>query len=92
MEMSNKELVFNTLKAYGCSTSKQIANLIHRDFNVSLTPTQVSGSIRSLVKSGIAASSKDGYGRTHYWLNNNCCWNNEFELSDLLGVWRLKNV
>lgn len=90
MEMSNKELVFNTLKTYGCSTSKQVANLIHRNFNVSLTPSQVSGSIRSLIKTGVAANSKDGYGRSYYWLNDSCCWNNEFVLDALCGTWRLK--
>lgn len=90
MELTNKEAVFNILKTYGCSTSKQIANLVYRDYNISITPTQVSGSIRSLVKCGMAASSKDGYNKTYYWLNNDCFWTDEVKLDDLLGIWRFK--
>lgn len=90
MEITNKEVVFNILKTYGCSTSKQIANLAHRNYSINITPTQVSGSIRSLIKSGIAASSKDGYNKTYYWLNNDCFWTDEIKLDDLLGIWKFK--
>ena len=90
MEITNKEAVFNILKNYGCSTSKQIANLAHRDYNIEITPTQVSGSIRPLVKSGIAASSKDGYNKTYYWLNSSCFWTDKVKLDDLSGIWRFK--
>lgn len=90
MEITNKEAVFNALKTYGCSTSKQIANLIHKDYNINITPTQVAGSIRSLIKSGMAASSKDGYNKTYYWINNDCFWGNDVVLDDLSGIWRFK--
>ncbi len=90
MEITNKEAVFNALKTYGCSTSKQIANLIHKDYNINITPAQVAGSIRTFIKSGMAASSKDGYNNTYYWLNDSCFWGEEVKLDDISGIWRFK--
>ena len=90
METTNKEAVFNILKQYGCSTSKQIANIAHRDYNLCITPAQVSGFIRTLVKTGMAASSKDGYNKTYYWLNDSCFWGEEVKLDDICGLWRFR--
>lgn len=67
--MTNKEVVYKLLKVYGCSTSKELANLAYRKFNIQLTPTQVAGAIRPLVSSGRIGSSKDDKGSTRYWVN-----------------------
>lgn len=67
--MSNKEIVIEILQTYGCSTAKQIANLAHRDYDVALTPAQVSGVIRPLIAKGLAANSKNDKNMTVYWLN-----------------------
>lgn len=90
IEISNKEAIYNILKTYGCSTSKQIANLIHRKFDITLTPTQVAGSMRPMIKAGQIGSSKDSSGSTRYWLNEDCFWGEEIQLDDISGLWRFK--
>lgn len=67
--MTNKEMVTRTLHCYGASTSKQIANLIYRDFGETLTPAQVAGALRPYITAGKASSSNCGAGQTRYWLN-----------------------
>ena len=69
--MSNKELVIEILKTYGCSTSKEISNLAIRKYNIHITPSQVAGVMRPLIAKGIAASSKNSKNITTYWMNNN---------------------
>lgn len=67
--MTNKEAVVDVLSKYGCMTSKEIAVMVMRDYELSVTPAQVAGSLRPLIAQGLAASSKDSYGKTKYWLN-----------------------
>ena len=90
IEISNKEAIYNILKTYGCSTSKQIANLIHRNYGITLTPTQIAGSMRSMIKAGQIGSSKDASGSTRYWLNEECFWGDNVQLDDISGIWRFK--
>lgn len=66
--MTNKRIVGNILKTYGCCSSKQIANLANLRMGVSITPTQAAGAIRPLVSHGYASSSKDDKNVTIYWL------------------------
>lgn len=66
--MENKEMIVEILNKYGCSSSRQIMNLIFRDFNVRLTPAQISGVLRPMITKGTAASSKDAYNTTVYWV------------------------
>lgn len=67
--MSNKEVVIEVLKKYGCSSSRQIAILALRDYDVHMTPAQVSGALRPMIAKGLAANSKDDKNTTIYWLN-----------------------
>ena len=77
--MEVKEAVIRTLGTYGCSTSKQIANLTLRDFNIAVTPAKVSGILRPLIARGLAANSKD----TIYWLNHDYWMGYKEELDKL---------
>ena len=65
--MEKKDLVKEVLNTYGCSTSKEIANLIYRNYGVQITPSQVAGVIRPMVTHGEAASSKNDKNVTVYW-------------------------
>lgn len=65
--MEKKNLVKEVLNTYGCSTSKEIANLIYRNYNVQITPAQVAGIIRPMITHGEAASSKNDKNVTVYW-------------------------
>ena len=65
--MEKKNLVKEVLNTYGCSTSKEIANLIYRNYNVQITPAQVAGVIRPMITHGEAASSKNDKNVTVYW-------------------------
>lgn len=90
-DLTNKEIVYNLLKTYGCSTSKQLANLAHRDFNIQVSATQMAGAMRPLIKTGRIGSSKDERGGTRYWLNSESeLWATDVELNDLSGLWRFK--
>lgn len=66
--MESKKMIVEILNKYGCSSSRQIMNLILRDFNVRLTPAQISGVLRPMITKGAAASSKDAYNTTVYWV------------------------
>ena len=68
--MSNKELVVNVLSTYGAMTSRQIAVQINIKHDVTLSAAQVSGALRPLTAKGMAANSKDAYGKTVYWLTD----------------------
>ena len=65
--MGKKDLVKEVLNTYGCSTSKEIANLIYRNYGVQITPAQVAGVIRPMITHGEAASSKNDKNVTVYW-------------------------
>lgn len=81
--MEAKEAIIRTLGTYGCSTSKQIANLTLRDFNIAVTPAKVSGILRPLIARGLAANSKDANGHTIYWLNHDYWMGYKEELDKL---------
>ena len=68
--MTNKVLVASALNNYGAMTSKQIANVIYRKQGLMLTPAQVAGALRPLAAKGVAANSKDAYGKAVYWLTD----------------------
>lgn len=80
--MSNKELVVEILKTYGCSTAKEVANLAARKYGVQVTPSQVAGALRPLIATGDAASSKNGNNATVYWMNTTS-WRSQVELNSL---------
>ena len=68
--MERKELLTKILAEYGCSTALQIVGIANRQYNEKLTPSQVSGSMRSMITHGEAASGKDVKGTTAYWLTD----------------------
>lgn len=89
--LTNKEIVYNLLKTYGASSSKQLANLAHRDFNVQVSPTQMAGAMRPLVKAGRIGSSKDDKGATRYWINEEAeKWEKDVSLDDITGLFRFQ--
>lgn len=89
--LTNKEIVYNLLKNYGCSTSKQLANLAIRDFHIQVSATQMAGAMRPLIKAGRIGSSKDDRGATRYWLNSESeLWATDVELNDITGLYRFK--
>ena len=65
--MTNNEMVAEILTKYGAMTSKQIAVQLYNKMGVSLTPAQVSGSLRPLIAKGEVASSKDDRNQMRYW-------------------------
>ena len=65
--MEKKDLVKEILNTYGCSTSKEIANLIYRNYGIQITPAQVAGVIRPMITKRLAASSKNDKNVTVYW-------------------------
>lgn len=67
--MNNREMITNILDAYGPSTSKEIANLVIREYDTRLSPSQIAGSLRPLIAKGMAASSKNDKNVTVYWMN-----------------------
>lgn len=89
--LTNKEIVYNLLKTYGCSTSKQLANLANRDFHVQVSPTQMAGAMRPLVKAGRIGSSKDEKGSTRYWINEEAeKWEKDVSLDDITGLYKFQ--
>jgi hypothetical protein len=70
INMTNKEMVVEVLTKYGAMTSKQLAVQLNVKKGVIMTPAQVAGVLRPLVISGHAATSKDSYGKTVYWITD----------------------
>ena len=67
--MSNREMVVKVLKEYGAMTARQIAVQINNKMGIVLTSAQIAGAMRPLIAQGKAANSKDGSGKTVYWMN-----------------------
>lgn len=67
---TNKDIVLKVMLKYDCQTAKSIAMDAKRLFQYDIKPAIVSGILRAMAKSGFVGLSKDGYGQTHYWLND----------------------
>lgn len=67
--MNNIEVVKKVLENYGCQDSVAIANDAKRLFDYVITPQSAGAAARKLVRTGEAGCSKDGNGKTIYWLN-----------------------
>lgn len=63
-------VIIKILSEYGCATALQIVGLANRQYNVKLTPSQVSGAIRPMIVKAQAASGRDPKGVTAYWLTD----------------------
>ena len=68
--MTNQEVVVEVLKRCGCQSSKQIATAAKRWYDYDITPSSVSGVLRSLAIKNKVASSNCGNGAQVYWLVN----------------------
>lgn len=68
--MTSKEMIFNVLKEYGCSTTFQIKGMVYRAYNERLSEASISGQLRGLVSKGIAAKSYNGSGKMVYWITD----------------------
>lgn len=66
--MSDRELVFESLKTFGTSSAKQLSCYIKRTHGVDISPASVSGRLRYFVDRGAVAKS-NLTGTTVYWVN-----------------------
>lgn len=66
--MTNREMIVSVLNEYGCMNSFQIKGAVYRKFGVTITPQSAAGALRPLIGQGLAANSKDGSGKTIYWI------------------------
>lgn len=67
MEKTKKELVYEALNQYGCVTANQLAGYIKRTTGEAITPSSVSGQLRSFVNQGKVGKS-NATGKTVYWV------------------------
>lgn len=70
IKATNKDIIMKVMLQYDCQTAKSIAMDAKRLFQYDIKPAIVSGILRAMAKSGFVSLSKDGYGQTHYWLND----------------------
>lgn len=68
--MTKQEIVLEALGRFGTSNNKQLSAFIKRKFNVDISPSSVSGTLRTLVAQGLVGKSNCGAGCTMYWLNS----------------------
>lgn len=68
--VTNADFVVGVLKNFSCLNSAEISRFIKRKFNETVSPSGVAGSLRALIANGYAASSRDGDGKTVYWLTD----------------------
>ena len=66
--MDNIEIVEKVLDVHGCQDAAAIARDAKRIFNYDITNQSAGAAARKLVSIGKAGSSRDGFGRTIYWL------------------------
>lgn len=65
---NNKKIVLKVMLNYDCQTATSIAMDALRLFRYEISPASVSGVLRPMIKRGLVGSSRDGFGKTHYWL------------------------
>lgn len=70
IKATNKDIVLKVMLKYDCQTSTSISMDAKRLFQYEITPACVSGVLRPLIQKGLVGSSRDGFGKTHYWLTN----------------------
>ena len=68
--MTKQEIVVKALEMNGTSNNKQLSAFIKRKFDVDMTPSSVTGTLRTLVSQGQVGKSNCGAGCTMYWLNS----------------------
>ena len=66
--MTNVEMMLSVLKDHSCLNSTEICGFIYRKFGVHVSPSSVSGLMRSLYSNGTINKGKDQNNKTVYWL------------------------
>ena len=68
--MTKQEIVVKAIEMNGTSNSKQLSCVIKRKLGIDITPSSVTGTLRTLVSQGLVGKSNCGAGCTMYWLNS----------------------
>ena len=66
--MDKRELITKVLSAHSCLTAMEIKGFAYRMFNEEISPNSASGQLRTMIREGKAASSKNLNNKTVYWL------------------------
>lgn len=64
----NHELIIKVLKERSCLTSKEICKFAKQIYDVDLTPSCVTGLLRTLYNKNYLEKSKNEHGTMVYWL------------------------
>lgn len=67
--MNKTDFVKEALAEYGTCNVKQLSCFIKRKYNEDITPSSISGTLRTLVAKGLVGRSNCGAGSTMYWVN-----------------------
>lgn len=67
--INKTKFVKDALTTYGTCNAKQLSCFIKRKYNEDISPSVISGVLRTLVAKGAAGKSNCGAGSTMYWVN-----------------------
>lgn len=67
--MTKKTFIQEALAEYGTCNAKQLSLFIKRKYQEDISPSSISGVLRTLVSQGLAGKSNCGAGSTMYWVN-----------------------
>lgn len=65
----NQHIIVEVMLQHDCQTAKSIACDAYRIFGYEITPASVSGVLRVMAGKGLVGLSKDGFGKTFFWLD-----------------------
>lgn len=65
-----REMIIQTLLAYGCSSANDIGRLVKKNYGIIVTPAKIAGALRPLISRGMAASSDNGNNKKVYWITD----------------------
>lgn len=68
--MEKRELITKVLTAHSCLTANEIQGFAFRLFGEKISSSSVSGQLRTMIREGKAASSKNCSNKTVYWMVN----------------------
>ena len=69
--MTTKDMIVSILQKHSCLTSFELKGFIYRTFGENLTPSSISGNMRSFISAGyIGKSISPNNGKTVYWLTD----------------------
>lgn len=68
--MEKRELITKVLTDHPCLTANEIQGFAYRTYGERITPSSASGQLRSMIREGKAASSKNCNNKTVYWMVN----------------------